>query len=527
MAGSLLFYLMALSIVANNANGLRDANKRSGFLQWLRSFPTLPDIVCIQECHVLSLEECQAWFSSSGFSGAESSGSSHSCCCIILFHSSWTLCNSWHDDDGRFVQCEFSVSDKIFRVVCLYEPNRNPVRDSFFDDFHLDPSVPTVLCGDFNTVFDRSKDRHGSHMDDICRESCIALRHLYDSCCVIDVWRHMHPGSSGFTWTRWDGSLSSRIGLVGCPLSWIPSVSSCEICPCPFSDHCALRFCVSVPEVLSLGPGLWKLNISILNESEYVGLISNFWREWQGRASSFPSLAKWWEAGKSSIKGLTIDYCCSRAKGRAMKRDLLSCLLEHLKKRVDLGHAPCYEPYQAALSELGELDLELARGAQVRSRVTWVEEGESSSAFFFPLEKKRGADHHISAVRDDGGSVVTDINDICRVLMPFYSSLFASSPIDNDACASLLSNVSSALSSEESRSCEGMLTVPECFTALQGIARRKAPGCDGLPMEFYLKLWDVLGPDLVAVLNSCYGSGSLTPSQRRCNFFVFQEGRSA
>ena len=517
MAGLLFFCVMALSIVSINANGLRDANKRSGFLQWLRSFPTLPDIVCIQECHVLSLEECQTWFSFSGFSCAVSPGSSHSCGCIVLFRSSWSLCNSWHDDDGRLVQCEFSVSDKIFRVVCLYAPNRNPERDSFFDDLvvHVDPSVPTILCGDFNAVFDRSKDRRGSRVDDFSRESCIALRRLFDSCCVIDVWRHMHPDSSGFTWTGWDGSLSSRIDLFGCPLSWIPSVSSCEIYPCPFSDHCALRFCVSVPEVLSPGPGLWKLNISILNESEYVGLISNFWREWQGRASSFPSLAKWWEAGKSRIKGLTINYCCSRAKSRTMKRDLLSRLVEHLKKRVDLGHASCFGPYQAALSELGELDLERARGAQVRSRVTWVEEGESSSAFFFRLEKKRGADRHISAVRDDGGSVVTDINGICRVFTSFYSSLFTSSPIDNNACASLLSNVSSSLSSEESRSCEGMLTVPECLVALQGMARRKAPGCDGLPMEFYLKFWDVLGPDLVAVLNSCYGSGFLTLSQRR------------
>ena len=160
---------MALSIVSINANGLRDANKRSGFLQWLRSFPTLPDIVCIQECHVLSLEECQTWFSCSGFLCAVSSGSSHSCGCIILFRYSCSLCNSWHDDDGRFVQCEFSVSDEIFRVVCLYAPNRNPERDSFFDDLvvHVDPSVPTVLCGDFKAVFDRSKDCRGCHVDDI------------------------------------------------------------------------------------------------------------------------------------------------------------------------------------------------------------------------------------------------------------------------------------------------------------------------------------------------------------------------
>ena len=55
----------------------------------------------------------------------------------------------------------------------------------------------------------------------------------------------------------------------------------------------------------------------------------------------------------------------------------------------------------------------------------------------------------------------------------------------------------------------------ECLAALQGMARSKAPGSDGLPMEFYLKFWNVLGSDLVMVLNSCFDSGSLSLSQRR------------
>ena len=55
----------------------------------------------------------------------------------------------------------------------------------------------------------------------------------------------------------------------------------------------------------------------------------------------------------------------------------------------------------------------------------------------------------------------------------------------------------------------------ECLAALQGMARSKAPGSDGLPMEFYLKFWNVLGSDLVMVLNSCFDSGSLSLSQHR------------
>ena len=56
------------------------------------------------------------------------------------------------------------------------------------------------------------------------------------------------------------------------------------------------------------------------------------------------------------------------------------------------------------------------------------------------------------------------------------------------------------------------MSVEEVLFALCGMARRKAPGLDGLPMEFYLKFWSVLGSDLVSVLNSSFDSGCLSLS---------------
>ena len=71
---------------------------------------------------------------------------------------------------------------------------------------------------------------------------------------------------------------------------------------------------------------------------------------------------------------------------------------------------------------------------------------------------------------------------------------------DTSFQAALLSNLSSIclLASQ----CEGLLTPGECLTALQGMARRKAPGLDGLPIDFYLKFWDVICSDLVSVFST-------------------------
>ena len=101
------------------------------------------------------------WFQSSGFSCALSCGSVHSCGCVVLFRPSLSLVNSWGDDDGRYLQCEVMFCGKSFRVCCIYAPTRNPARDQFFYDLwaKVDPLVPTILCGDFNAVFDRSVDK--------------------------------------------------------------------------------------------------------------------------------------------------------------------------------------------------------------------------------------------------------------------------------------------------------------------------------------------------------------------------------
>ena len=512
-----LFLAMALSILSINCNGIRESSKRAGLVQWLHSLPSVVDIICLQETHCVSEVECSSWFRSSGFSCAVSPGSSRSCGCVFLFRPSLSLSNSWCDSEGRFLQCEFSFCGKVFRVACVYAPNRNPARDCFFDFVasSVDPSVPTLLCGDFNTVFDRSLDRSGSVVSDTSRESTASLVRLFESCCVTDLWRYLHPSSSCFTWSRPDGSLSSRIDFIGCPFVWLSSVSSCEIVPCPFSDHCAVLCSLSVPDVVPPGPGLWKLNVSVLEEECFVSLITCFWVDWRGQKYRFPSLAKWWEAGKSKVKGISIRYCSSRSSALAVRRDTLSKLALHLKGKVDGGSASLFGVYKSVLSQLADLERESARGAQVRSRVRWVEEGESSSAFFFRLEKKRCADRWISALRLDDGTVVSSPDDLCRSFASFYLSLFSAEPVDVSVQASLLDNLSSSLSSAQSALCEGSLTVEECFSALTGMAKRKAPGLDGLPAEFYLKFWDILGRDLVAVLNSCYDSGTMALSQRR------------
>lgn len=267
------FLLMALSVISVNVNGLRDEDRRLGFLQWLSHLS--PSVVCRQETHAVSSTDLQLWFSRFGFSCTGSFGSVHSCEVAVLYRPVFECRSVVCEFDGRFVLVELAFRGAVFRVACIYAPNRNPDCDEFFVRWvsAIDPAVPTLLCGDLNTVLDRVVDRRGSCPFDVSRESSAMLSSLFSDCCVVEIWRKMHPGVSAFTWCRPDRALASRIDLIGCSYVWVPHVSSVDILSCPFSDHFALFFAWVLPDSVPMGTGLWKLSLAVL-EDEFVSLFT-------------------------------------------------------------------------------------------------------------------------------------------------------------------------------------------------------------------------------------------------------------
>ena len=390
-----------------------------------------------------------------------------SCGVAVLFKPSFTLVDAVKDSSGRFVRVRLSRAAASFDMVSLYAPNPRSDRLLLFPSLlpHLDHSVPTLLCGDFNSVMDPCRDRRNAGGQSVTDTPDILVSLFRDLSCV-DVWRSCHPDQQAFTWLRPDGTRASRTDLVGCPVSWLPSVSCCDILACPFSDHSAVCLSLSsLPDAVSRGPGFWKLNTSILSESDFVHEISAFWSSWRNSKDSFTSLLDWWDLGKARIKTLSIAYCRRRSAKKKERFKLLSEKVANLKSVVDQGHISALSDYKEAPSELQGFFLDAARGAQVRSRARWVEEGESSTAYFFRLEKKRKAVSTISSLKV-GDRSVTSTEDLLTAATNFYQNLYTSWETDPAIQEDLLSNLSLSLSPDEADLCEGDLSVDECLKAV-------------------------------------------------------------
>ena len=120
----------------------------------------------------------------------------------------------------------------------------------------------------------------------------------------------------------------------------------------------------------------------------------------------------------------------------------------------------------------------------------------------------------IHAIYDANGVEVSSQAEIARAHVDLYPNLFSEKPIDLDKKSDLLSSLTNSLSADQSMSCEGQITLEEITNAVKGLNSSKLPGPDGLSAEFYVKFWDLLGPYLVQVFNSCFLNSKMCDSMK-------------
>ncbi|KAJ3603143.1 hypothetical protein NHX12_030886 [Muraenolepis orangiensis] len=140
---------------------------------------------------------------------------------------------------------------------------------------------------------------------------------------------------------------------------------------------------------------------------------------------------------------------------------------------------------------------------------------DAPTSFFFGLEKKNGQRRVIHLLLSGTGQEITEPSQIRRRAVSFYSTLYTSEYEEGETLSEGFCNGLPQVSEEANSQLEGPLTIQELQTALQGMQGRRAPGIDGLSVEFYRAYWDVLSNDLLDIFNESLASGSMPVSCRR------------
>ncbi len=160
--------------------------------------------------------------------------------------------------------------------------------------------------------------------------------------------------------------------------------------------------------------------------------------------------------------------------------------------------------YSELQNKLDELYRAKAKGAYVRSRRKWLEEGEQNSAYFFRLERFSAMNDSIDRLQTDDG-VLDDPKEIAAFCSKFYNNLYTSRYSDNSAKFFFDSiNQNKIISFEDKEDCDGDISQSEILLAIKNLKNNKSPGSDGLTAELYKMFDENVSPFLLKVFEESF-----------------------
>jgi hypothetical protein len=122
-------------------------------------------------------------------------------------------------------------------------------------------------------------------------------------------------------------------------------------------------------------------------------------------------------------------------------------------------------------------------------------------------------------VRDENGTIYTSPRGIATTFSTFLKKKYTNIAVDPE-CISTLSNIIPKLVSREmANDLETPFTIPEIHHAITSGGQNRAPGRDGISLEFYKRTWDFIKDDLCTILNTMF-FGNTTTTQQKAGIIV-------
>ena len=338
---------------------------------------------------------------------------------------------------------------------------------------------------------------------------------------LINVWRKLHPNQRQFTWFNSTSTNASRLDKSLVSKDFLSSETKCDIFPCSFSDYDFAFLVFDFPCSIEHGPGVWNFNNSLLKEKDFCIAIDNLIDDHIRFLHAFVSIQDWWEFLKRSVRKEAISF--SRKKWRRLHRDevFLTDKLIRLRQRLVYGDTAVSDSISNTESRLITLRTKKAERIMIRCRAKWLEEGQRPSRYFLIYSEEKCKDRTSLQCTIQTATRSSLKRKLRKCTWNFILDSFPKSR-KMSRCKPASSR---QLTSDQASSCKGDLTLEEITVALNKINTNKAPGPDGLSVEFYSKFWDRLGPYLCQGFNACSRAGEMFESMKTSTTLViFKKG---
>ena len=492
-----------LKIATVNCRGLRDHAKRLAFFTHTRTLDV--HVLCLQETYSKPQDELiwqndwgdknQAVFNSN----AEISRKADAGTAILLNHPSLHFGNIRKDGGGRILAAEIRCDSFVFQVVNVYAYHSSypkQKREGFFNQIYdfANINLTKILCGDFNCVENPTLDRHPAKISNNTESKhlteLVQIYKMFDCATKLQQTKH----------TYFSEISSSRIDRIYASNN--VNVVSVRVSPNHFSDHNVLIAQVDIPLQASRGKGYWKNNVTCYENETFLNDLETKWKLWKKQQKSL-SLVEWWIQVKNKVKKLVIEHS-------ARLKQENSAIENNLKQQLEqLANLPNFKLYSELKKKLAKLQIESFRKKLLKDEQLFQYSNNLATKEFFKQFLQKRQNVTIDELIDDGGISKTTPIDLAEHVQRFYTKLYSCDQINPLEQNFFLNNLDVGLSDQQKEHLQNDLSDLEIETAISQMAKGKAPGPDGLSVEFYTRCWPMVKHDFVNLLNQMYSTQSI------------------
>eukprot|EP00253_Pinus_taeda_P029007 PITA_29007 len=168
------------------------------------------------------------------------------------------------------------------------------------------------------------------------------------------------------------------------------------------------------------------------------------------------------------------------------------------------------EAYTSLVSKRTQILKEREESWRLRSRAIWLAEGDNNTKFYHKYANGRKAINIIWELQNEQGQVITVQQGLARLANEHFKSIYkAPREVNILEIMRLAELFPSFVQQEDSENLMMEVTREELEATIKWFKKDKSPGPDGWTIEFYIAFFDILGDDLLRIVEDCRRSGNI------------------
>eukprot|EP00253_Pinus_taeda_P004777 PITA_04777 len=176
--------------------------------------------------------------------------------------------------------------------------------------------------------------------------------------------------------------------------------------------------------------------------------------------------------------------------------------------------------YSSLVLKRSHIPKEREESWRLRSRAIWLTEGDNNTKFFHKFANGRKAINTIWELHNAQGQLATTQQDLARLANEHFCNIYkAPRDVNILEIMGVEKHFPRFAQQEDWENLTMEVTKEELEVTLKWFKKDKSPGPDGWTIEFYIDFFDILGDDLLKIVEDCRKNGKL-PSAIKSTFIA-------